>query len=91
MLNFRSHMVEKMKLPNIYRQKGSFDNTEKQLALAERFFVVHTINHNQSFRSMDCTFQMMKTLDDKKFACARTKTEAIICNVFSPQLNIEVL
>jgi len=65
-------------------QSSSFANTEKQLALGEGLFPFHTINHNQSLRSMDCTSQIIKTLKDKKFACARTKSDAIICNVFSP-------
>lgn len=33
---------------------------------------------------MDCTSQIIKQLFNKKFACARTKSEAIVCNVLSP-------
>lgn len=71
------------KLQDFFR-KSSYGEEEKQLALAEGLFSFHTINHNQSFRSMDCTSQLIKTLFNKKFSCARTKTEAIVCNVFAP-------
>lgn len=55
-------------------------NTKEQVALTEELFPFHTINQNQSFRSMDFTSQRIKTLYHKNFACARTKTEAIICS-----------
>lgn len=80
---FLNNAVSSSKIEQFFRS-ASFGNTEVQLALAEGLFAFHTLNHNQSFRSMDYVSQMIKTLYDKKFACARTKTEAIICNVFSP-------
>jgi len=33
---------------------------------------------------MDCTSTLLKHIYNKKFACARTKTESIILNVFAP-------
>lgn len=39
------------KMEQFFRS-ANFGNTEKQLALAEGLFAFHTINHNQSFRSM---------------------------------------
>jgi len=47
-------------------------------------FAFHTIVHNHSFRSMDCTTILIKKLHDKKFSCARTKCESIILNILAP-------
>lgn len=79
------------KIQEFFR-KTTYGDEEKKLALAEGVMSFHTINHNHSFRSMDCTSQVVKKLFNKKFACARTKSEAIVCNVLSPyafsELNI---
>lgn len=61
-------------------------STEKNIALAEAVFTFHTINHHQSFRSMDCTSKVIRTLFQNKFFCARTKSEAIVKNVLMPHV-----
>ena len=61
-----------------------------KLAAAEGLYAYHTVKHNQSFRSMDCTSGLIKKLFDKQFSCARTKAEAICTNVFSPYLLSEL-
>lgn len=71
------------KIQEFFR-KTTYGDEEKKLALAEGLMSFHAINHNHSFRSMDCTSQVVKKLFNKKFACARTKSEAIVCNVLSP-------
>jgi hypothetical protein len=48
----------------------------------EGTFAFHTIIHNQSFRSMDCTTKLLKKFHNAKFSCARTKCEAIIKSLF---------
>jgi hypothetical protein len=50
----------------------------------ECLFAYHTVMHNQSFRSMDCTSKLIKSLYDLKFSAARTKTEAIVTDVLAP-------
>ena len=55
-----------------------------KLAAAEGAFAYHTVKHNHSFRSMDCTTKLAKQLFDKKFSSACTKTEAIVSNVLAP-------
>ena len=54
------------------------------LAAKEATWSYHTIKHNQSFRSMDCTSVLIRNLFASDFRCARTKTEAIVRNVLSP-------
>lgn len=45
----------------------------------------HVVKSNQSFRSTDCASKIFrKCFGLKDFKCARTKTEAIITNVFGP-------
>ncbi|XP_071038982.1 uncharacterized protein [Parasteatoda tepidariorum] len=63
---------------------------EFDLATYEGTLAFHTIRHNQSFRSMDCTSNLQKKFVDKKFSCARTKCEAIAVNVFSPWAFLEL-
>lgn len=55
---------------------------------AEGTLAFHTVKHHQSYRSMDCTSQLIRKLfsDSKvgqKISCARTKVAAIINGVLS--------
>ena len=54
------------------------------MATQEGSFAYHTIQHNHSFRSMDCSSSMIRNFYQQKFTCARTKCEAIVKNVFTP-------
>ena len=67
---------------SLFFTKQGFCEDEKKTALAEGIFAFHTLIHNHSFRSMDCTSKLLQNLYDKKFRCARTKCEAIIRSTF---------
>lgn len=69
---------------NNYYRKLEPSKSEYDLAIHEGTYAYHTIRHNQSFRSMDCTTSLQKKFSDKKFSCSRTKCEAIVKNVFYP-------
>jgi hypothetical protein len=47
------------------------------IALQEGTFVFHTVQHHQSYKSMDCSSGLIKKFFEPKFTCSRTK-EAII-------------
>lgn len=70
-----------------YFKKRQFDDAEKKLAAAEGLWAYHTVMHNHSFRSMDCTCKLIKACFDAKFTCSRTKCEAIISDVLVPYAN----
>ena len=53
--------------------------TEFELAVQEGVFAYHTISHNHSFRSMDCTASLNRKLYEPKCSCARS--EAIVQGV----------
>lgn len=57
---------------------------------SEGLFAYHSVIHGHSFRSADCTAKLIKKLYDPKFSSARTKSEAIICNVLCPLSEEEV-
>lgn len=45
----------------------------------------HVVKCNQSFRSTDCASKLFREcFGTKGFHCARTKTEAVVTNVFAP-------
>ncbi|XP_055524118.1 uncharacterized protein LOC129717880 isoform X2 [Wyeomyia smithii] len=69
---------------NIFLRKADFGVKEQELAHAEVVFTYHTIMHSQSFRSMNCTSKLVRSLFEPKFSCGRTKTEAIAKNVLAP-------
>lgn len=73
----------KSNLTSFFRS-AEFGEAEKKLAVSEATLCFHTVMHNQSFRSMDCTSKLLQKFFEKKFACARTKSEAIIKNVIAP-------
>ncbi len=68
------------KLTNYFKFK-TFDKKDSELTAAEGTFAYHTVVHNQSFKSMDCTSKLIRKSFESKFTCNRTKSEAIIVNV----------
>lgn len=67
-----------------YLSVKAVSDMDKQLSAQEATFAYHTVMHNQSFKSMDCTSDIIKSLFNNKFACSQTKTRAIITNVIAP-------
>src|SRR6218665_1648993 len=68
-------------------KKKELGSDEMRLAAAEGAFAYHTVHHNHSFRSMDCTSKLVKKIFDPKFGLARTKSEAIVMNVLAPYID----
>lgn len=61
----------------------------KKILAAEGALAFHIVKHHNSYKSMDCTSSLLKTVFDdsecaKKISCKRTKTESIINGVISP-------
>lgn len=71
---------------NKFFKNTTLGNNEVELAAAEGALAFHTVNHNQSFRSTDCTSKLIQKIFDPKLSCARTKSEAIIVNVLAPHV-----
>jgi hypothetical protein len=58
------------------------DKNDMAIARQEGTFAFHTVQHHQSFKSMDCSFSSIKKFFGPKFTCSRTKVEAIIkCDI----------
>jgi hypothetical protein len=57
---------------------------EYGLAVYEGTYAYHSVVHNHSFRSMDCTTTLQKKFADKKYSCARKRRESIVTNVYAP-------
>jgi hypothetical protein len=73
-----------------YFTKKTIADEDKHIAAEEGFFAFHTIKHNYSFRSMDCTSSVIRNLHVQKFSCGRTKCEAIV-NVLAPLAMRQIL
>lgn len=56
-----------------YFRKIEFGHSEQQLAISKAIFAYHTVQHNHSFKSMDCTTDIIQKLFEKKFTCKRKK------------------
>ena len=73
----------------IFFTRSSHPTTiDYKAAAAEGIWAYHTVKHQYSFHSNDCTFQLFKAifLDSdihKKFASARTKIASIITGVLA--------
>ena len=74
------------KITQFTRNLNTFGTEDQKLARSELVFSYHNVFHNFSLRSMDCTSKLIQTLYNKKFACARTKTSAIVNNVIFPYI-----
>ncbi|KAF0717745.1 protein FAM200B-like [Aphis craccivora] len=55
------------------------------IAAKEGTFAYQTINHMQSFRSLDCTSKLIATLFEPKCTLGRTQSEVIVKNVFAKE------
>ena len=74
---------------NFFKSQSAPTNLDYKTAAAEGTWAFHTVKHQQSFLSNDCTSHLFKTLFPdsdiaKKFASARTKTKSIITGVLGP-------
>ncbi|CAK1597427.1 unnamed protein product [Parnassius mnemosyne] len=77
------------KIDTFITQKGN------KSSAVDATLAFHVVKHHQSYKSMDCTSQLLKNLFHdsdlaKNLACASTKTEDIINNVIAPY-TIEIL
>lgn len=49
------------------------------------------VQHNQSFKSMKCTSEIVRIVcDQKKFSCSETKASAIVSGVFEPMILAQI-
>jgi hypothetical protein len=67
-----------------YFTKETITNVCKHIAGEEGLFAFHTIKHNHSFRSMDCTSSVIRRLNEEESSYGRTKCESIAVNVLAP-------
>jgi hypothetical protein len=67
-----------------YFTKETITGDGKRMAAEEGLFAFHTVEHNHSFRSMDCTSSVIRRLHEEKFPCGRTKCESVVVNVQAP-------
>ena len=52
----------------------AFDSSQRDLAAKEGTFAYHTVMHNDSFQSTDCTSKLIKKCFESQYVCARTKS-----------------
>ena len=69
----------------------SDDTESRQIAAIEAVIAYHAVRHGQSFRANDCLSKLINTTVQPKFSSARTKSQAIICNVLAPNVMTEVI
>lgn len=82
----KASLIARAGVPSVttFFKKVDPSQEEYDLAVQEAVFAYHTLRHNHSFRSMDCTAQLTRKLYESKFTCARTKCDAIVSNVLAP-------
>ena len=75
------------KVTDFFVRPGS--KIDESASAAEGTLAFHAVKHHHSYKSMDCSCSLLKTiLPDsdvaRKMSCARTKTEAIVNSVLAP-------
>ena len=83
-------------MKNFFTSPSQPTNSDYKAAAAEGTRAYHTVKHQQSFLSNDCTSQLFKAIFPdsgvaKKFTSARTKTASIITGVLSPYAQKKLL
>lgn len=69
----------------------AIDPSIMQLQRKELTFAYHSARHQVSTRTADCTSKLVNKLFDSKFSCGATKTSALVRNVISPEIEINVM
>lgn len=59
-------------------------SSDLNIAAAEGAWAFHTVQENHSFRSNDCSSLIIQACFEKKFRCARTKSQALVVKVLAP-------
>lgn len=83
----RSSGGSSSKVTDFFVKPGS--QCQDQVAAAEATMAFHSVRHHHSYNSNDCTSKLVsKIFPDsevsRKYACARTKIEAVVNNVIAP-------
>lgn len=73
-----------------FKKTDSPNSKDLEVAAMEGAWVYHTVKENHSFRSNDCASKLIQICFEKKFRCARTKTESIVSNVLAPIVTSEL-
>lgn len=74
-----------------FHYSAQTDQSKLNMAAVEGTMVYHLIEENQSFRSMICMSNLLRTLcGQKEFACSHTKAHAIVSGVFEPMVACEI-
>lgn len=68
-------------------ERISAEQTDTLTAAKEGMQVYHAVRHNQSFHSMQCTSDIIRTVyNEPTFTCSYTKATAILTGVFEPMI-----
>ena len=70
--------------------KTAHSNESLLLAAKEASFAYHAAIREQSFKSSDCTSNLVSNFFEPTFAIARTKCESVIVNCISPMIAAEL-
>lgn len=67
-----------------------------KIAATECLFVLHGVKHGHSYRSQECTFDLIRSVFEssslaKAISCGRTKARAIACNVLGPYFTNKII
>ncbi|CAF5159451.1 unnamed protein product, partial [Rotaria magnacalcarata] len=67
-----------------------------KISAAECVLVFHEVKHGHSYRSQDCTVDLIRTIFEslslaKSISCGDTKARAIACNVLGPYLTTIII
>ena len=71
-------------------KKISATKEELNISAKEAAIAYHTGRHNFSFRSNDCTSELIRACFEGKFTLGRTKTAAIIKRVIAPYIDEKI-
>ena len=82
------------KVTGLFVKPGS--QCQDQVAAAEATMAFHSVRHHHSYNSNDCTSKLVSKIFpysevSKKYACARTKIEAVVNIVIAPFLIKSIL
>jgi hypothetical protein len=69
---------------NVLFNKETITDKHKHITAEKGLFAFHTIKHNHSFRSIDCTSSVIRRQLKEKFSSGRTKRESTLVKVLAP-------
>lgn len=94
--NAHKKAMKSFETNNLLHQFVTPENELDKISAAECALVFHGVKHGHSYRSQQCTVDLIRTVFEsaslaKSITCSKTKARSIACNLLSPYVTKRII